>query len=1162
MHQTALKYAKIFFETYCEQNKSEIYTIVEIGSQDVNGSLRDVAPVGVKYIGLDFVEGKGVDVVIEDPYKIPLPDNSADLVVTSSCFEHSEFFWLTFLEIARIVKSDGYIYVNAPSNGMYHKYPVDCWRFYPDSGNALAAWSKRSGYNIELVESFIGERSDENIWNDFVAVFKKKCGVKTDERKTIISKIENFTNAHTGKNFLNIDAHGYDYNKIANLNIELSKKNAEIATKNAEISDCLDKIEYLRSVERLKAEESFELVKLSKEYLQQIEKLKTENIQKNNEINSILKSKSWRVTYIFRATLDLIRSMKNKSFIQATIKVIYKKMPLPQRVKNILKSISYNFFGFLFKETEGYRHWIYIRELKKKLKSDEGFKEKKTNFRKNITRGSQNNILVIDTTTPTPDRDAGSLTAWYFLKSMVELGYSVDFIPADLSDLGKYTANINSIGVKTYSAQDIKTIEEYLIKAKDSIDVVFLYRVHTAASIFPLIKKYLPSAKIVFNTVDLHYLREEREAELNSDLAKKIKAKRTKEIEYKLMEESDVTIVLSEIEVELVRAESAKVNLKTIPLLMEVPGCKKDFDARSDVVFIGGFSHAPNADGIKYFIQKIWPLLKNHIDGGRLIIIGPNPPKELLDLCEGDDQIKILGYVENIEDIFDSCKLSIAPLRYGAGIKGKIGTSSSYGVPCIATSVAAEGMGMKNGFDLIIADKPEDFAKNLIEIYHNKEKWENISKKTIEFIEKNYSYSIGKSKIKSLLNELMGKHANSKKFLGVPSDGRISLLIELSSFDKGGLEKVVLDSALAFDKKRFEVTIVTAGKIGHLGEIAKESGLKVIGLNQKDILSSYDKLLNDNKFDVAISHFSDLGYRLFARYEIPNITFIHNVYAFFSNEQSNIFENNDRFVNRYISVSKNATRYAVGNLGVNEAKIETIANGLILSEHEERERRSTTLSRQDLGLSDSDYVFLNVASYNLHKGHYLMIDAMKHLLKMRDDVKILCVGNIVYEPHYKELVSYIHSEGLQEYIIMPGYIPDVAMMHRISDAFLLPSFIEGWSIAMNEAMFYKKPMILTNTGASAEVIENEDIGILIENEYGDVVDLNSKILDELAYKPQEYRTASILAKAMNRMATNRDDWKKRAEHSREKIYNYYDFNEIVKRYEKLIEEVFAQSIKG
>jgi SAM-dependent methyltransferase len=122
-------------------------TIVDIGSQDVNGSLRSVAPPNNKYIGVDFVEAKGVDVVITDPYSLPFEDESVDAVVSSSCFEHSEFFWLLFNEALRILKPTGLLYINVPSNGQFHRYPVDCWRFYPDSGVALQNWGKRSGYS-------------------------------------------------------------------------------------------------------------------------------------------------------------------------------------------------------------------------------------------------------------------------------------------------------------------------------------------------------------------------------------------------------------------------------------------------------------------------------------------------------------------------------------------------------------------------------------------------------------------------------------------------------------------------------------------------------------------------------------------------------------------------------------------------------------------------------------------------------------------------------------------------------------------------------------------------------------------------------------------------------------------------------------------------------
>lgn len=385
------------------------------------------------------------------------------------------------------------------------------------------------------------------------------------------------------------------------------------------------------------------------------------------------------------------------------------------------------------------------------------------------------------------------------------------------------------------------------------------------------------------------------------------------------------------------------------------------------------------------------------------------------------------------------------------------------------------------------------------------------------------------------------------------SDGRLGVVIELASFDKGGLEKVVLDSAIAFDRNRFDVTIVTPGKVGHLGAVARDAGLTVVGLPSSNTLAAYERVLRELTADVSMSHFSDTGYPLFARLGIPNITFIHNVYAFFSDAQAQSFASNDRYVDRYVSVSKNATRYAVQKLGVSESKVVTVPNGLILSEHESRERKPAKLTRAQLGLADTDYVFANVASYNLHKGHYVMADAMRHLLTRRQDVKILCVGNVIFPPHVDALRQYLVEHGLEQHILMPGYFPDVEDVHRMADAFLLPSFIEGWSIAMNEAMFYQKPMILTDTGASAEVIENGDVGILIPNEYGDTPNLNSKLLDELAYVPRQYAIAPRLADAMDEMASNADVWQKRGMLGRCKIYERFDFANIVKRYEEIIE---------
>jgi len=170
MHQTAFETGAQFFRVYCESKPGG--RVVDIGSLDVNGSLRDGCPARFEYVGLDFAPGKGVDIVLEDPYVLPLASESADVVVCSSCFEHSEMFWLVFLEALRILKPDGLLYLNVPSNGLYHRYPVDCWRFYPDSGEALATWARRSGFPTVMLESFISRRKNDS-WNDCVAIFLK-----------------------------------------------------------------------------------------------------------------------------------------------------------------------------------------------------------------------------------------------------------------------------------------------------------------------------------------------------------------------------------------------------------------------------------------------------------------------------------------------------------------------------------------------------------------------------------------------------------------------------------------------------------------------------------------------------------------------------------------------------------------------------------------------------------------------------------------------------------------------------------------------------------------------------------------------------------------------------------------------------------------------------
>lgn len=169
MHDSAYHIGELVMHTYSDLPNAKI---LEIGSLNVNGSLRDAAAPTTHYVGLDMEEGPSVDHVIAPGAEFPVEDDSFDLVMASSVFEHDARFWETFIRMCRAARPGGHIYVNAPSNGTVHRYPIDCWRFYPDAGLALAEYARSQGIEIDLIESFVANRHSY-IWNDFTAVFRK-----------------------------------------------------------------------------------------------------------------------------------------------------------------------------------------------------------------------------------------------------------------------------------------------------------------------------------------------------------------------------------------------------------------------------------------------------------------------------------------------------------------------------------------------------------------------------------------------------------------------------------------------------------------------------------------------------------------------------------------------------------------------------------------------------------------------------------------------------------------------------------------------------------------------------------------------------------------------------------------------------------------------------
>lgn len=243
MHERAYEHGRLFFENYWRDGFEDV---VELGSLNINGSLRDHAPPGARYIGLDWAEGPGVDRVVAAGSALPLEDGCADVVLSSSALEHDPCFWETFVELARLLKPGGVLYLNVPSNNWFHRHPMDCWRFYPDAGHALAQWANRCGRPLTLVESFVA-RPGASGWADCVAVFHRP-GVDLRRRASLASR----TDCHNvwdyeAPSLARREDASFDQQRVAELQQQCKQLARRAAAAEAELAAAYAALELLKT---------------------------------------------------------------------------------------------------------------------------------------------------------------------------------------------------------------------------------------------------------------------------------------------------------------------------------------------------------------------------------------------------------------------------------------------------------------------------------------------------------------------------------------------------------------------------------------------------------------------------------------------------------------------------------------------------------------------------------------------------------------------------------------------------------------------------------------------------------------------------------------------------------------------------------------------------
>lgn len=366
-----------------------------------------------------------------------------------------------------------------------------------------------------------------------------------------------------------------------------------------------------------------------------------------------------------------------------------------------------------------------------------------------VDRSAWARVLVVEACMITPDQDSGSARMLAMLELLLELGCKVSFVADNLECRQPYARMLQQAGVEVWHGPYIQSVAQLLYERGQDYDVIIFCRHYIAAPYITRVRRWAPQARIVFDTVDLHYLREQRQAELENSPAMHATAEKTRAQELSVIAKSDVTLVVSPVEQALLAREIPGAVVRILSNIHEPRATKHAFSQRQGLLFIGGFRHPPNIDAMEWFVGEVWPLVRARLPDVEVTIVGSNMPNHIRALAELG--VIVAGFVEDVDTLLDAARISLAPLRYGAGVKGKINQAMACGLPVVATSVAVEGMNLQNGVDILVADTPQAFADAVVRLYGDETLWNGLAEGGRENVRRYFSRATAKKTLASLL---------------------------------------------------------------------------------------------------------------------------------------------------------------------------------------------------------------------------------------------------------------------------------------------------------------------------------------------------------------------------------------------------------------------------
>jgi O-antigen biosynthesis protein len=369
-------------------------------------------------------------------------------------------------------------------------------------------------------------------------------------------------------------------------------------------------------------------------------------------------------------------------------------------------------------------------------------------------RGVAFRVLFLDQRAPQLDTDAGSYAAFQEIRLLQACGAKVTFMPRNLAWLDRHTLALERIGVECLYAPHVMDFVEYVREHAAEFDVIYLNRYRLAELVLPLIRSAAPQTKVVLNLADLHFLRELREAEAGTPGYSFKTARETRAAELAVIRAADLTLSYTDVELAVIQSHiDGEARTGKLPWVVDTPGrTRTAFEETRDLLFVGGFGHPPNLQAVRFFASEVTPLLREGLPEVALEVVGSQPPPDLIRMS--GPNLRVVGQLPDLQPAFDRARIFVAPLLAGAGMKGKVLEAMAQGAAMVLSPVAAEGTGLVDGTDCLIADKPQAWAEAVTRLYTDADLWRRLGDAAQHAARSRFSFDAGVRRMQDLLMKI------------------------------------------------------------------------------------------------------------------------------------------------------------------------------------------------------------------------------------------------------------------------------------------------------------------------------------------------------------------------------------------------------------------------